>query len=124
MIGFFSYLIVPTVIFLTFVKLNNKRRWIVRSKTSYEYTYKCKDGSDIDPLLFYISVFVFFMLWWAIIPLIAIILVFSLVTHWLTNGEGIIPTDDKDYRTNEYYQKSLEYHRSWHYRNLRMYYCQ
>lgn len=97
MIGFFSYLIVPTVIFLTFVKLNNKRRWIVRSKTSYEYTYKCKDGSDIDPLLFYISVFVFFMLWWAIIPLIAIILVFSLVTHWLTNGEGIIPTDDKDY---------------------------
>jgi hypothetical protein len=94
MIGFFSYFIVPTVIFLTFVKLNNKRRWIVRSKMSYEYKYK--DGSSIDPLLFSIFVFAFFLSWWAIIPVIAIILVFSWVTHWITNGEGIIPTDDTD----------------------------
>ena len=96
MIGLISYFIVPTVIFLTFVKLNNKRRWIVRPKMSYTGEYKYKDGSSIDPLLFWIFVFGFFLLWWVIIPLIAIILVFSWVTHWITNGEGIIPTDDTD----------------------------
>jgi len=98
MITFLSYFIVPTSIFLTLVKLNNKRRWIVNKRSDY----LTKNGFEVDKVLFWVFTTVFFIFWPIVIPTIIVILGVLWAIHWLTNGEGVIPSDNYKNRDNRY----------------------
>ena len=96
MIGFISYFIVPTAVFLTLVKLNNKQRWLTARIRSSDYW--TKNGKSIDKVFFWMLVFFSFLLWWIFIPVMVIVLAVSKIINWITNGEGAIPVNKEDSR--------------------------
>jgi hypothetical protein len=95
MITFLSYFIVPTAIFLVLVKLNNKRRWIVSSNgICGHYNYFTKNGREVDKIIFWFITTLYFVFWPIFIPVMCTILGIFYAVRWLTNGEGVIPTDN------------------------------
>ena len=94
MISFLSYFIVPTVIFLALVKLNNKHRWLTASRNGFEY--RTKSGKEVYKNLFWLCVVVFFAFWPVVLPILIVALAMAWAVHWLTNGEGAIPMNKID----------------------------
>ena len=93
MISFLSYFIVPTAIFLALVKLNNKRRWLTARRDG---DYRTPNGKEVDKIMFWFGVVIFFALWPVALPILSIALAMAGAVHWLTNGEGAIPMNKID----------------------------
>ena len=93
MISFLSYFIVPTVIFLALVKLNNKRRWLTARRDG---DYRTAKGKEVDKIMFWCGVVVFFLFWPLALPILMVGLAMMWAVHWLTNGEGAIPMNKID----------------------------
>ena len=92
-----SYFVVPTVIFLTLVKLNTKRNWLT-AKSYNHYSYWTKNNLPIDQIIFWWAVFVFFVLWWVVIPLTLVVFGVYQLIQWITNGKGVVPiANEKSY---------------------------
>jgi hypothetical protein len=96
-----SYFVVPTVIFLTLVKLNSKRCWLT-AKSYNKDTYWTKNNLPIDKVIFWWAVFVFFVFWWVVIPLMLLAFGVYQLIQWITNGKGVVPNDDR--RKNDPYR--------------------
>jgi len=92
--GFLLYFLVPTVIFLTLVKLNTKRHWLT-AKSYNKDTYWTKNNLPIDKVNFWFSVFIFFVLWWVTIPLMLLVFGVYQLIQWITNGKGVVPISDE-----------------------------
>lgn len=92
-----SYFVVPTVIFLTLVKLNTKRNWLT-AKSYNHYNYWTKNNLPVDKTIFWWAVFVFFVLWWVVIPLTLVVFGVYQLIQWITNGKGVVPiANEKSY---------------------------
>ena len=89
-----SYFVVPTVIFLTLVKLNSKRCWLT-AKSYNKDTYWTKNNLPIDKVIFWWAVFVFFVFWCVVIPLMLLAFVVYQLIQWITNGKGVVPLSDE-----------------------------
>jgi len=89
-----SYFVVPTVIFLTLVKLNSKRCWLT-AKSYNKDTYWTKNNLPIDKVIFWFAVCTFFVLWWVEIPLMLLAFVVYQLIQWITNGKGVVPLSDE-----------------------------
>lgn len=97
-----SYFIVPTAIFLTLVKLNNKHRWLTARIRGSDYW--TKNGTAIDRNEFRFGVAIFFVLWWIVIPMMVVSFGISCLIKWITNGDGWIPISDDNRRKNDPYR--------------------
>jgi hypothetical protein len=100
MIALISYFIVPTAIFLTLVKLNHKRRWLTARLHGGDYF--TKSGKDIDKIIFWAGVALFFAIWPVALPILLIILGILWFINYITNGEGAIPLNKPTERESRY----------------------
>jgi len=100
MITFISYFIVPTVIFLALVKLNTKRNWLTAKSYNHDNyeNYWTKNNKHVDKVIFWLAVFVFFVLWWVVIPLMLVVFGVYQLIQWITNGKGVVPISDDNRR--------------------------
>lgn len=88
------YFVVPTVIFLTLVKLNTKRHWLT-AKSYNKGEYWTKNNLPIDKTIFWWAVFVFFVFWWVMIPLMLLAFGVYQLIQWITNGKGVVPISNE-----------------------------
>jgi len=91
MISFLSYFIVPTVLFLTFIKLNHRYRWIVKAVGRYSEDYTLFNKYDIFAPFFWIYWAILFIAWPIIMPLSVVFVTVYGLCRWATNGKSIIP---------------------------------
>jgi amino acid transporter len=89
-----SYFIVPTVIFLVLVKLNTKRNWLT-AKSYDKVEYWTKNNKPVDKAIFWFAVFVFFVFWWVMIPLMLLAFGVYQLIQWITNGKGVVPISNE-----------------------------
>lgn len=93
MISFLSYFIVPTVLFLTFIKLNHRYRWIVKSHF-YGGDYTLFGKHEIFSGFFWIYWLCLFVFWPIFLPIsVFLVTIYGLCRVWATNGKSIIPEE-------------------------------
>ena len=90
MIAFLSYFAVPAAVFLLLVKLNHKYEWLVKRPHDDENYFFGKNKRLWMPF-FWMLTFLFFTLWWVMIPLGIVSVGISILINKITSGKGIIP---------------------------------
>jgi len=96
MISLLSFFIVPTILFVVFIKLNHKYKWLVTDPHYRKNSYIIKKTNEaIDKLVFWFFVIAFFVTWPVMLPIIGLFVFVSFIIKLLLNSKSIIPTDDE-----------------------------